>query len=80
MFGRKRSMDDFADEIQAHLELEADQLRTEGLSSDEARRKARVVFGNVAAAQERFNMRDRALWFDNLVRDDISVNHRKTEG
>jgi macrolide transport system ATP-binding/permease protein len=69
MFGRKRSMDDFADEIQAHLELEADELRTEGLSSDEARRKARVVFGNVAAAQERFNMRDRALWFDNLVRD-----------
>ena len=69
MFRRKRSMDDFADEIQSHLELEADELKSEGLNDEEARRKARVAFGNVAVAQERFDMRDRTLWLDNLVRD-----------
>ena len=50
-------------------ELEADELQREGLSEDEARRRARVAFGNVGAAQERFHLRDRIVWFDNLVRD-----------
>jgi hypothetical protein len=40
MFKRKRSTDDFAEEIKAHLELEADELKREGLSEDEARQKA----------------------------------------
>jgi putative ABC transport system permease protein len=69
MFRRKRSTDDFADEIRAHLELEADELRSEGLSEEEAHRKARVAFGNVPAIKERFHMRNRALWFENLLRD-----------
>ena len=69
MFKRKRSKDDFAEEIKAHLELEADDLKDEGLSEDEARRKARVAFGSVRAAQERFYLRNRVVWFDNLVRD-----------
>jgi macrolide transport system ATP-binding/permease protein len=69
VFKRTRSTDDFAEEIKAHLELEADELQREGLSGDEARRRARVDFGNVAMAQERFYLRDRMVWFDNLVRD-----------
>ena len=58
-----------AEEIKAHLELEADELRREGLSDDEARRKARVEFGNVPAAQERFYLKSRIVWLDNLGRD-----------
>ena len=69
MFRRRRSADDFAEEIRSHLELEADELRGEGLSEEEARRKARVEFGNVRAAEERFYMKDRTQWFDNLMRD-----------
>jgi macrolide transport system ATP-binding/permease protein len=69
MFKRTRSTDDFAEEIKAHLQLEADELQREGLSEDEARRRARIAFGNVGAAQERFYLRDRMAWFDNLVRD-----------
>ena len=69
MFKRKRSANDFAEEIKAHLELEAKTLEGEGLSEGEARRKARVEFGNVSATQERFYLKDRAVWFDNLVRD-----------
>ncbi len=64
MFRRKRSAEDFAEEIKAHLELEADELRSEGLSEDEARWKARREFGNVRVAQERFYMKDRWVGLD----------------
>ena len=69
MFKRRRSTDDFAEEIKAHLELEADDSSVRALAMIEARRKARVEFGNVPAAQEHFYLRNRVLWLDNLVRD-----------
>jgi predicted permease len=69
MFWRKRSTEDFAEEIKAHLALEADELQREGLSEDEARRKARRAFGNVREAQERFYMKGRWAWLDKLLRD-----------
>lgn len=69
MFRRRRSAEDFAEEIRSHLDLEADELRSEGLNEEEAHRKARVEFGNARAAQERFYLKDRIEWFDNLVRD-----------
>jgi len=69
MFKRTRSTEDFAEEIKAHLELEADELKREGLSEDEARRKARIEFGNVSAAQERFYLKNRVGWLDSLVQD-----------
>jgi len=69
VFQRKRSAKDFAEEITAHLELEADELRQEGLSQGQARRNARLQFGNVTAAQERFNMRGRWASLERLLRD-----------
>jgi len=69
MFRPKRSTDDFAEEIKAHLDLEADELKREGLSEGEARRRARLDFGNVRAAQERFYLNSRIVWLDNLVQD-----------
>jgi hypothetical protein len=69
MLRRKRSGKDFAEEIKAHLELEAAELKSEGVDEEEARRQARVEFGSVGVAQERFHLRNRIAWFDNLVRD-----------
>ena len=69
MFRRKRSAKDFAEEIKAHLELEADDLASEGLSRDEAQWKARREFGNVRAAQERFYLKGRWVGLDKLMRD-----------
>jgi len=69
MFRRKRSAEDFAEEINAHLELETDELKREGLSEDEARWKARREFGNVRAAQERFYLKGRWVGLDKLLRD-----------
>ena len=69
MSSRKRSTEDFTDEIQAHIDLEADALKHEGMSDEEARWKARQKFGNVRAAQERFYLRNRWAWLDKLLRD-----------
>jgi predicted permease len=69
MFRRKRSAEDFAEEIRSHLELEADELRSEGLKGDEAQRRARVEFGSVRAAQEQFYLKSRWQWLDKLRAD-----------
>src|SRR5271157_5237352 len=69
MFGRKRKQSDFTAEIEAHLELETERLKEQGLSEEEARVAARRAFGNVTRAQERFYERGRWLWWDHLVQD-----------
>ena len=69
MFRRKRPQSDFSEELQAHLALEMDRIRAEGLSEEEARRRARVEFGSSQAAQERFYLSSRIVWFDNLLHD-----------
>jgi predicted permease len=69
MFWRKRSAEDFKAEIEAHLALEADELREEGVNGDEAQCKARREFGNVRLAQERFYLKGRWAALDKLLRD-----------
>src|SRR6185503_11104042 len=69
MFNRKRSAEDFAEEIRSHLELEAEELRTEGMTDEEASRRARVEFGSVGRAKERFYLKSRIEWLDSFVRD-----------
>ena len=69
MLKRRRSTRDFDEEIKAHLALEADELLNEELSEEEAYRRARVNFGNAQAAQERFYLKGRMEWIDNLVQD-----------
>jgi predicted permease len=69
MFRRKRRAEDFAEEIRSHLELEADDLRAEGMNEEEAHRRAHVEFGSVRAAQERFYLKSRLQWLDRLMRD-----------
>ena len=64
-----RKDDDFAREIQAHLELETDRLIAEGLSREQARGAARRAFGNVTAARERFHEASRWIWLEQLIQD-----------
>lgn len=71
MFRRRRSAEDFSEEIKAHLDLEADALRSEGLSESEAHRRAQVEFGNREIARERFKLKYRMVWLDGLARDAI---------
>src|SRR5262249_31991364 len=70
MFGRRRrTVDDFDAEIGAHLQLEIDRLREEGLGPEEARAAALRAFGNVTRAGERFYESSRQLWWDHLRQD-----------
>ena len=69
MFKRKRTAQDFAEEIQAHIELEAEQLRSEGINDDDARWKAHRKFGSMRVARERFYLHNRWEWLDRLLRD-----------
>lgn len=66
---QRRSDGDFADEVAAHLQLEADQLEREGMPADDARFAARREFGNVTAWKERVRESRRILAFDNVARD-----------
>jgi putative ABC transport system permease protein len=65
----KRRQAEFNAEIEAHLKIEADRLRSDGLSDDAARAQARRAFGNVTQAQERFFERGRWIWWDHLRQD-----------
>ena len=69
MFGHKRLPSDFNAEIDAHIELETERLKEQGLSEEEARKAARRAFGNVTQAQERFFESGRWLWWDRLRQD-----------
>ena len=65
----QRDAQDFAGEIQAHIELEAARLRGEGLSAKDALDAARRSFGNVTTAQERFYESSRLIWLHHLGQD-----------
>jgi len=65
----RRTDEDFASEIDAHLTIETDRLIAEGLSPDEARDVARRSFGNVVGAQERFHEAHRWVWLEQLAQD-----------
>lgn len=69
MFRRKRMLDDFTSEIEAHMQLEVERLREQGLNEEEARATARRSFGNVMQAEERFYESGRWLWWDHLRQD-----------
>ena len=67
---RRRSDEDFAEEIQAHIAHEMKRLvEEEGLSFKEAKAQALRTFGNVTHAQERFFERQNITWLEDLRRD-----------
>ena len=61
--------EDFAREIQAHLELETDRLIRDGASPEDARAAAHRTFGNVARTQERFYESRRVMWLSHARHD-----------
>jgi len=69
MLRGKRQLSDFSAEIEAHLELEVERLREEGLSEADARAAARRSFGNVQQTEERFYEAGKWLWVEHLWQD-----------
>jgi predicted permease len=69
MLGKSgRSDQDFDDEIQSHIEIEADRLVEEGMDREQAVATARRAFGNVAISRERFYESNHWMWLDYLKR------------
>ena len=69
MFRRTRKASDFGAEIAAHIELETERLKEQGLSDEDARTAARVAFGNVTRVQERFYESSRWPGWDHFWQD-----------
>src|SRR5215467_13022514 len=69
MFWRKRKTSDFTNEIESHLQIEAECLRGQGFNEADARAAARRAFGNVTQAQEHFYESRRWFWWDHLCQD-----------
>jgi predicted permease len=65
----KRKQQDFNAAIEAHLQLEAEQLQAEGLTPAEAQAAAHRAFGNRMSAEERFYESGRWMFWDHLLRD-----------
>ncbi len=69
IFRRGRKTSDFGAEIEAHLQLETERLREQGLSEQDARAAAHRAFGNLTHAQERFYESGRWLAWDHFWQD-----------
>ena len=69
VFGRKRKLHDFTSEIAAHLQLEIDRLREQGLGEEEARAAARRSFGNLLHTEEHFYESSYWLAWDHFWQD-----------
>lgn len=66
---RRRSDEDFAREIDAHVALETDRLIAEGMSPEDARAAALRAFGNTTRVKEQFFESRRAMWFEHARQD-----------
>ena len=69
LWRRKRTEADFKAEISAHLELEIERLREQGMSRADAEAQARREFGNVLQAEERFHASSHWMLLEHLRRD-----------
>jgi hypothetical protein len=68
LWRKKRSVEDFKEEIDSHLAHEADQIRDTGRCAD-PEAAARRAFGNVTGAQEACYEHRHWMFFDHLTRD-----------
>jgi predicted permease len=68
LWRKKRSFDDFREELESHLAIEADEIRDAGSCAD-SDAAARRAFGNIAGTQERWYEHSHRMFFDHLKRD-----------
>src|ERR1051326_4018684 len=66
---RKEKDADLAQEIESHLSHEQDANQARGLSPEEARRQARLKFGNPESTRDRVWTQNSLPWVENIWRD-----------
>jgi hypothetical protein len=65
----RRTDEDFAEEIKAHIALEAERRAEQGMSPEAALAAAHRAFGSVTRTRERFYDSRRAIWLLQFVQD-----------
>ena len=68
-FRRRNRERDFERELRAHLDLEAEEQRENGLSSEEAPYAAQRAFGNMTLFKEDLLRLGRWVWLETLLKD-----------
>jgi predicted permease len=66
---RKRVDREIREELEAHIAMRAEENMARGMSPNDARRDARVRFGNATATRERVAEADATLALENVMRD-----------
>src|ERR1700758_859669 len=66
---RKREDQDFAEELQSHLEMHIDDNVRSGMTPEQARREALLKLGGVEATKERYRDRRGLPWLAHLAQD-----------
>src|SRR5215475_6775403 len=69
LFPRPRHEDDFAEELESHVQAMADEHVRRGVAPDEARRRARAHLGGVESTRERWRDQRGLPALDALTRD-----------
>ena len=69
IFRSVRLDDDAREEVETHLALIEEEERASGAASDDARRNARLRFGNPSVYREQMRDANVATWLDNLWQD-----------
>jgi predicted permease len=69
MWRRRRPLDGLDDDIQAHIQHETDDYISRGVPPEEARRLARLAFGNVAIVSEDVRSVWHRVWLEQLLQD-----------
>ena len=69
LFRRNAAERDLADEIQFHLDREAEKLAARGVPPEEARRQARLAFGGVERAREESRDARGIRWLEVVAQD-----------
>ena len=65
----QRVADDFAAELDSHVEMHVEDGVRAGLSAEEARRQALMKLGGLEQARQMYRERATLVWLENLVRD-----------
>jgi predicted permease len=69
MWPKRRPLDSLDEDIRAHIEQETDDYISRGVAPEEARRLARLAFGNVAIVREDVRALWHPVWFEQLLKD-----------
>lgn len=69
LWRRDQLQSDIEEEIRSHLEMRTEDNQASGMSPENARRSARLRFGNPQTAEEQTHAADAMLKFDELGRD-----------